>query len=212
MHIYTADSEVIRGNSTLEELLTKLPEEMHAKAYRYRFERDAFNFALGRLLLKKGLAEIEKAHLLSQITFQENDKPVLEGVYFNISHSADRVVCVVSESGQVGIDIEKYKVLPLDDFRRSFTQKEWFDIQNAPEPMKTFFWYWTRKESVIKALGVNLSYLHKIELDPTKEFFIIEGKKWCLQDLDFSDGYMGALCSEESGKCIVRKYDGHVPV
>jgi len=77
-----------------------------------------------------------------------------------------------------------------------FTEKEWTEINSASSPSDKFYWFWTRKESIIKALGVNLSHLHKIEVDAAKDHFIENDKKWFLNDLDFGEGFCGALCSE----------------
>ena len=197
IYIYQADSKAFRQKKELKELLRELPPSMHEQAQRYRFAQDAFNFVLGRLLLKKGLEELGLGNQLEQLTFQENGKPVLEGVFFNISHSKDLVVCALSLKGAIGIDVENVKPLNLNHFKSWFTSKEWDNINNAPVPIQRFHWYWTRKESIIKALGVKLSYLHQIELDATAAYFTAKGKKWYLRDLDFGTDYLGALCTEE---------------
>ena len=194
--IYQADSKQYQAKDSLEKLLEKLPLIMHKRALRFKFKEDAYNFVVGRLLLKKGLEELDMLDQFEHIAYQKSGKPYLEDVFFNISHSGDLVVCVLSTKGVVGIDIEKAREVKLDDFDSWFTQKEWAEINNAAVPLHKFYWYWTRKESIIKALGVTLSYLHKIEVDATKDHFHENGKKWYLKDLDFGKGYFGALCSE----------------
>ena len=194
--IYQADSKRYQAKESLEKLLEKLPLNMHERALRYKFKEDAYNFVVGRLLLKKGLEELDMANQLQNITIQKSGKPYLKDVFFNISHSGNLVVCVISTKGVVGIDIEKIKEVKLEDFDAWFSKKEWAEINKAPSPLQKFYWYWTRKESIIKALGVTLSYLHKIEIDATKDHFIENGKKWYLKDLDFGNDYFGALCSE----------------
>jgi len=194
--IHQADSNQVRKDKALNNLLLDLPENMHERANRYKFEEDAYNFVLGRLLLKKGLTALGKEDQFEHIQYHESGKPFLEDVFFNISHTENLVVCALSSKGEIGIDIEKVKEVKLDDFDAWFTKKEWAKINNSPSPLQKFYWYWTRKESVLKALGVNLSYLHKIEIDATKDHFIENGKKWWLKDVDFGTGFSGALCSE----------------
>lgn len=196
IYIYSVNTDQFRRTTTLGILLEQIPQSMHGKALRYRKEEDAFNYVLGRLLLKEGLKHLGLDHDLTKITFQKNGKPAIQGVFFNISHSANLVVCTIAKDGEIGIDVEKNKSIPLNDMRRSFTQKEWQQIMNDPTPLEKFYWYWTRKESIIKALGVNLSYLHQIEIDATQDFFMEKDKKWYLRDLDFGDDFFGALCSE----------------
>ena len=194
--IYQADSKRYQAKESLEKLLEKLPLNMHERALRYKFKDDAYNYVVGRLLLKKGLEELGMGDQLQNITFQKSGKPYLKDVFFNISHSENKVVCALSTKGMVGIDIEKIKEVKLEDFDAWFSKKEWAEINKASSPLQKFYWYWTRKESIIKALGVTLSYLHKIEIDATKDHFTEDGKKWYLKDLDFGSGYCSALCSE----------------
>lgn len=194
--IYHDKYEVIPEKELINRLLLSLPENLHERANRYIFEKDAYNFVKGRLMLKKGLKEMGIAEQFHQIAYQKTGKPFLENVFFNISHTDNLVVCVISVEGEVGIDVEKMNPLELSDFKPSFTNSEWDAINNAPLPVEQFYWYWTRKESIIKALGVDLSYLHLFEIDPTKNHFIVKGKKWHLKTLDFGANFCGALCSE----------------
>ncbi len=204
IYIYKANSNRILQEKEFENLLKELPKEMHERARRYRFAQDARNFLFGRLLLKKGLEELGMGNQLGRITYQKNGKPLLEDVYFNISHSKNLVVCALSTKGTIGIDVEKEEPKPLENFKPWFTAKEWIDINKAPSSIRQFYWYWTRKESIIKAIGINLSALNQIELDPSQDFFIDQGKKWYLNNLDFGDDFFGALCSEVSESVNVR--------
>jgi 4'-phosphopantetheinyl transferase len=96
----------------------------------------------------------------------------------------------------MGIDVEKMNFIEISDFKASFSNSEWEAINNAQFPVEQFYWYWTRKESIIKAIGEDLSYLNLLEIDPSKNYFMAKGKKWYLKSLDFGKGYEGALCSE----------------
>ncbi len=205
IYIYQVNSDQIRAEKSLEEVLLDLPKSMYERALRYRREEDAFNFVLGRLLLKKGLEELGLGEQLEKIQFQKDGKPYLDAVYFNISHSDNLVVCALSKDGRIGIDVEKEKELELENFKSWFTNKEWNDINNSPDPLKRFYGYWTRKESIIKALGVNLSYLHEIELDAQQDFFLSEGKHWYLEGADFGLNFFGAVCSEVEIDIIQKK-------
>jgi len=196
--IYQADSNRFKQENSLKDLLGELPGNMHERAFRYKFEQDAYNYVVGRLLLKKGLEKFGMGKQLEHIAYQKDDKPFLDGVFFNISHTENLVVCAISTKGAIGIDVEKEKAVVLKNFKSWFTVQEWVDITNAPSPIGKFYWYWTRKESIIKALGVKLSYMNKIELDSTQDFFMENGKKYYLKDLDFGSGFFGALCAEKA--------------
>ncbi|MEL6926724.1 MAG: hypothetical protein AAFO94_21975, partial [Bacteroidota bacterium] len=51
VHLIAADAVEIARQHSLEKLLSHLPRSLHARARRYRFERDQYNFLIGRLLL-----------------------------------------------------------------------------------------------------------------------------------------------------------------
>jgi len=194
--IYQNEFEGIPEKELIEQLLLSLPENTHERAKRYIFEKDAYNFLMGRILLKKGLEDLGMAGQFHQIGYMKTGKPFLKNVFFNISHTDNLVVCAISNEGEIGIDVEKMNPLELSDFKASFTNDEWEAINTSPFPVKQFYWYWTRKESIIKALGVGLSHLHLLEIDPSKNHFNANGKKWHLEGLGFGTGFSGALCSE----------------
>lgn len=195
--IYQADSELVRKSTTLMHLLNKLPENMRKRALRYKFEIDAFNFVIGRLLLKTSLSNLGVPSNIDEIKFHNSGKPFINNISFNISHTEGMVVCAITTQGEIGIDIEKIKPVNLSNFEAWFTKSEWTDIYNTSSPLHKFYWYWTRKESIIKAMGVNLSYLHQIEIDISQDFFTENGRKWWLYELDLTDDFTTALCTEK---------------
>lgn len=203
IYIYQSDSERVREKMPLQGLLDSLPNHLHARALRYKVERDRYNFALGRVLLKQGLEQLGLGDQLDMVSYQDRGKPIHPNVFFNISHSANLVTCALSTKGALGIDVEHVTSVKLEDFRRWITASEWADINEASIPLRRFYWYWTRKESIIKALGVGLSYLHQIALDATQDVFVENGKQWYLRDLDFGREFYGALCSETDEKHII---------
>lgn len=203
IHVYRADSSAFVKNKSQKSLLQLLPECMHARALRYKFEQDTYNFILGRLLLKKGLEAFGMFDHLQHISYLESGKPYLKDVFFSISHSENLVLCALTKDGEIGIDIEKVKPVKLTDFNSWFSAKEWQDIYTATVPLEKFYWYWTRKESIIKALGVDLPYLHRIELDASHSFFMDQEKKWNLSSIQTKPGFVGAICAEEEIKILV---------
>jgi 4'-phosphopantetheinyl transferase len=195
--IYQADVPQLTRQRSLTDLLAGLPVALHERAQRYQLERDALNFVVGRLMLQRGLQELGLEEQLTDIRYLPSGKPWLEQVSFSISHTDDRVLCALSPNAPLGIDLEKIKPVGLAHFEPWFTASEWLAICTAPAPLQTFYGYWTRKESIIKALGVSLDYLHQIELDPTREYFVTDGQKWHLRHLDLGVDFAGALCSRQ---------------
>jgi len=196
LHLYLADSIAVRKGSSISHLLKSLSPSMHPRALRYKREADAYDFILGRLLLQEGLKELQVSETIEDLRFEESGKPYLESVHFNISHTSGKVICAISEKGRIGIDIEKEKAVELESFESWFTPSEWKDIYTAPIPLQRFYQYWTRKESIIKALGLTLSHLNQIALDVRQDMFEAEGKRWHLHEMELGNGYAGAICSE----------------
>lgn len=91
----------------------------------------------------------------------EHGKPYVSGrtgVYFNISHSGDYVVCVLSDS-EVGVDIEKIGVARMNVARRFFHPLEVCRLESLEGECRSdlFFNYWAVKESFLKYTGSGLS-------------------------------------------------------
>ena len=185
-----------RTEKSLHQLLEGLPDSIHQRALRYRREEDAHHFVLGRLLLREGLIELEVDDTIDNIQYEKSGKPFLESVFFNISHSSDRVVCAISDKGRIGIDIEKEQEVELDLFESWFTPVEWKAIKESRFPLRQFYRYWTKKESIIKALGLTLSALNQIELDLQRDVFEANGQLWYVTELTLGADYIGAICSE----------------
>ena len=195
--VYCTNTESMQRVEAVSQLLIQLPVTLQAVANRYKNDLSTYNYISGRLLVKQGLSTFGLDPDLEKIRFEQNGKPTIAGMYFNISHSAHRVICAFSQEGRLGVDIEKIKSIDFEDFTTMFSQEEWLTIQKAENPLRSFYWFWTRKESIIKAVGLNLSYLHQIELDVTSDHIDINGKKWFLRNIDIAPGYIASLCSEK---------------
>lgn len=76
--------------------------------------------------------------------------------YVNLSHSKDYAVCAVHDK-PIGIDIQYCRECDMRIAERFFTGAEADIIRRAPVPQKTFFEMWTKKESLVKAVGCALT-------------------------------------------------------
>lgn len=127
----------------------------------YKFE-DAQRTLLGDILARYAIYKrlgLRNHDLIFSIN--EYGKPILtepKGIYFNISHSGNWVVCAIDEK-QVGIDIEQITQIDLKIAERFFSSNEYLSIINQPNEIRQEFFYklWTLKEAYIKAVGKGLS-------------------------------------------------------
>ena len=95
--IYRSHTVSLIQQKALPQLLQRLPASLHARALRYQSELPAYNYVIGRLLLHRGLDFFGLDNDLEKIDFQENGKPVLPGIHFNISHTDYQVICGFSK-------------------------------------------------------------------------------------------------------------------
>lgn len=138
-------------------LLELLPQTLREKIGRFRRWQDAHASLLGKLVLRTALRRSGHAADLNQLVYSDWQKPSLPAApHFNISHSGHRVVCILSDAGAVGIDIEALAPFSFDDLHPQFTAGEWTAIRQAPSPLEAFYRFWTAKESIIKADGRGL--------------------------------------------------------
>lgn len=92
---------------------------------------------------------------------------------FNLSHSQDFALYVVSLNNSIGVDLEcinsKTDVLALA--QRFFSSSEFTVIDSAPQEQQQelFFRYWTCKEAYLKATGTGLRDLQQIEISLNAE-------------------------------------------
>ena len=151
---------------------------------------------LGRLLLQKGLKDFGfDSEKIEEIRFNQFEKPLLEGLSFSISHSKNMVVCALSQSARLGVDIEVDGKVKLNDLKSFFTDKEWSDITSAKNQRRRLFQYWTRKESILKAIGTGLAKLEDIHLlDEKRGFHKIRSDIWHFYELDLGKTCITTLC------------------
>ena len=146
------------------------------------------------------------------LTFEKSEigKPYFKNssVKFSISHSKGRVVCAVSDEGDVGVDIEcsqidgeKAKKLAKRYFATSDAEK----IENDPSLFRK---KWCEKEAETKFFGKELALFLKDERENEKNNLAqknIEIAKKCIFYSFMWDNNPVALCSEHKNSTIIFK-------
>lgn len=160
-----------RHNILLETYLSGFSKTLQHKIRAYYQWEDAQASLLGRLLLFKGAEIYNKHYTEIDIDYNDYQKPFFKDqqLKFNISHSGELVVCVLSKTLELGIDVEMIKEVPLENFKSQMTNYEWKKITMSSNKLIAFYEYWTAKEAVIKAHGNGLSL-------PLNSFEILEAK------------------------------------
>ncbi len=172
VHLWHIDLEAV---SPFLSLLQKtLSKDERQRANRFRFKHDRHRFTLSRGCLRYILGRylVQPAKQI-KFAYGQHGKPKLDqpasqqNLYFNISHSGDRLLCAVAQKNQVGVDIERIRAVNVDALaRRFFLPSEVKLIQSVPSLQKQeiFFKLWVYKEAYLKATGQGISALSEAEI------------------------------------------------
>jgi len=201
--VYIASTKILEDNSIFEKYYEIVSEERKVKVNRLRFDKDKRLSLAAEILLKKALADYGISEY--EIAYGENGKPYLAGmtdVNFNLSHSEERVMCVISEK-ETGCDVEKVKNTDFKVAKHFCTETEYAMMQGKEtkeEKEDIFFRLWTLKESFLKAtgLGMKLSmkdFYFNIEEDEMTVYQKVNGEQYYFKEYDLKDGYKYAVCS-----------------
>src|ERR1700722_16503737 len=119
LHLYSTVFPEPLSPTAFQELLSRLPPELQQKVSAYRRWQDAYGSLFGKLLLKRALLQAGLSPDLMGLRTTAYGRPYLEGygksypdggdrsypdggqdnmgrMDFNISHSGNRVVCILS--------------------------------------------------------------------------------------------------------------------
>ncbi len=184
-------------NENFEEFKGLVPTSYHSRINRFHRFEDRLRNLFGLLLLSRTWQTVfNKSLELEKIKTSEFSRPYLPGspADFNISHSGDYVVCILSPDSPVGIDIEQKTDVDFSDFTRTMSQQQWSEINESKDSLNTFFKYWTMKESVIKADGRGLSIpLTDIIFDNNKVSY--DENLWLLSPFKIDANHPGCVAS-----------------
>jgi len=113
-----------------------------------------------RGVLRKVLGEyLEIKSQDIEIKIAEHGKPFVENeaLFFNLSHTANRLVIAVSNNSEIGIDLEQYKYRKnLQGLvKKCFSEEEkhFWESLSAQQQVMLFYQLWVRKEAFVKAIG-----------------------------------------------------------
>lgn len=190
-----------------------MPEILYNKYMSKKIETNAYiSKASGSLkknlhddawaLLRRALKEHGFDTDIIEFEFNEFGKPYIKDsdVYFNLSHSGDYVMCVISGS-EVGCDIQKIGPCKDNLAKRFFCNEEYQNIisqKTEDEQIDLFYRYWTLKESFIKATGMGLKlHLNSFQIILGNKISIkqsVNNKEYSFIEYNELDGYKCSVC------------------
>lgn len=143
-----------------------LPQHEQARYARFQHERSAYEFLLGRRLVRQWLWSLT-GHAPAGWTFQEGPRGRPEiaspstSLRFNLAHSGGIVACVMTDGHEAGVDVEDLERRPVERelWHRFCAPSEADDIERCAEidRQRRFLTYWTLKEAYLKARGLGIA-------------------------------------------------------
>jgi len=192
---------------------------------RLQFERHRKQLLLGRVLIRVVLSHYDRSIAPANWNFTQNQygKPAISNeqnaasIYFNLSHSAEKLVLAVARFPDIGIDIE-YSAKPRRVSaiaQRYFSAKELAEILALPErrQLSRFYDLWTLKEAYIKACGMGLAiplqHFSYSFLDGDRLGIAFDAQRndhegaWQLWQIDAGEDYKLALAAKPGAEGLV---------
>lgn len=180
----------------IQQHLLNLPDFICLEIDRYRFTDDKKFRLISRLLIQKYVLETSSVWNWKDWKKNENQKPFLEnGPFFNISHSGKMVVVGFSSTLEVGLDIEEIKDIDTIALSTSFHKDELLFLEKKDFDLDNFYKIWTRKEALLKALGIGL--LEGINQISVLEDEIVYKNKWYMHEIQLVKNYKCCICTSK---------------
>lgn len=200
--IYIADTSLLMDKGLFDYYYCRMPLYRQEKIYKISHQKGKCESLGAGILLNLGLDDAGVPKVARDVKLSEMGKPSLSGnfcVYYNLSHSCDRAMCVVTDH-PCGCDVQKIKDASSDKVaKRFYTDYEYSLCEGDPG---LFTRIWTLKESYIKTTGQGLSMsLNDFSLDFNDKMICtgvtVSGVKrddYYFYELDFNDGYKYSVC------------------
>jgi 4'-phosphopantetheinyl transferase len=205
-HWLALDVEAVR----IAELMDLLSQQELQRAVAFRFARDRDRYIVRRAWLRRLIAarlgcrpqEVELCH-------GAHGKPFVRGsaLRFNLSHSGDLALCVLASGIELGCDIEwrRPELTSPAVARSCFSPQEMekLQTQSGSDWLRSFFNGWTRKEALLKGLGLGLSASladYDVSLLPDEPAAVLRGANgWSLCAFEPFFGLHAAIAVETGG-------------
>ncbi len=193
-----------------------LPEE-RAKSETFDLEEDRNRYILGKIYVRKLLLNYLKTEPQTLgFKYSERQKPLLENhplVNFNISHSGDYIIIGFANKWSVGVDIELMNphVDLYNMIINCMSTTEVSVILNSEVPRQMFYKYWTRKEALLKGIGIGVTdRMKEINCSDGLNLVPIEfsgfASSWKVWSFEMEESYSVSI-AHDSAIRVIRFYE-----
>lgn len=188
------------STADVAEFKAQLPEGERQRAERFVRESDQRAYIIAHFELRRLLA-ISLGCSLDEVNIitDEHGKPHLADqsqLFFNLSHAGDYALVVLSDEGEVGVDIERHDGKPdfLAIAKRFFTSDEYLYIEAQADQLLAFYTLWTYKEAYVKAIGRGIAYgMNNFSVVSADLQLLSEVDQWSINPVSAPSGYSAAV-------------------
>lgn len=167
--VYIASTLALENANVFASIYEQAPVSRKERVDRFKFDEDKRLSLAAWKLLEMACRDFGITKM-PEWSFEEKGKPYFKeypAIHFNLSHSHNRVMAIVSDECEVGCDIEICKDGNLDLVERFFSEEEKkvLEAEEKDVASKRFYQLWTLKESFMKCTGRGLSLpLHSFSM------------------------------------------------
>lgn len=177
--------------ASVERLCAYLSRDEQARAAQMPMPAKRAEFVLSRALLRRTLGMLlDSAPPELDLATTAAGKPLLRhpaaSIAFNLSHTSGYILLALSQSGQIGVDIETLGDYQERIARRFFHPAEyaWLEQLEPARRAHGFYHLWTVKEACIKAIGAGLRFpLRKLPVSDARAGVCL-GLSWQVLTVD----------------------------
>lgn len=186
-------------NSIPDEMYTSVlntfPANIADDIDRYHRLIDKKSRLLARLLIHKYYTDANVSFDWNDWTLTDSKKPYMKGKpNFNISHSGEKVLVGFSDENEIGVDVEYKQAVDVSAFASYFHAEEIEFLERNNQSLGAFYKIWTRKEALLKAIGIGLlNGLDGVNVLPDE---VDHDGSWQLQEIEVDRDYCACICAD----------------
>lgn len=200
-------------------LIKILSKDEYDRAISFKSMADKSTYLISHILLRMLISRYINVRP-SEIAFINNKygKPSIKNsndLCFNLSHTYGKTVIAFSRC-EVGIDIEYTKNFPdieeMAEICFSKNERKLLENLDNGKKLKQFFTFWTRKEALLKAIGIGiLDDLKEIDVSNLHQLVSVSDKicikEWKIQHLNkLGSNYIGNLAYPSSDASTIKQF------
>lgn len=200
VEVYIANISELPDPLVFPEIMNDVSEDRCKKILSFRHVSDR-KLSLGAGLMIKYVLSIYGVSDDS-VVYSATGKPTVEGVFFNVSHCGEYVICAHSKTA-VGCDIEQIRIVKDSLINKVLKPDELLYVSDCSDNEKfiNFMRLWTIKESYLKMTGEGISAgIEGVSVQLGNEVVLLKEKliipcfvkEYCMHD------YRIAVCAEEN--------------